>query len=56
MLPESGVGTQELYGGELAVQLLQAVADDLVAQMTFELNDKAVVAEAELGRRATRSW
>jgi len=32
------------------VQLLQAVADDLVAQVTFELDDKAVVPEAELGR------
>ena len=32
------------------MQLFQAVADDLVAQVTFQLDDKAVVTEAELGR------
>ena len=32
------------------MQLLQAVADDLVAQVAFELDDKAVVTETELGR------
>ena len=32
------------------MQLLQAVTDDLVAQVTFELDNKAIVTEAELGR------
>ena len=49
MLPEGGVGAEELHGSELAVQLFQAVSDDLVAQVSFELDDKAVVTEAQPG-------
>ncbi len=49
-LAEGRIRAQELHCGELAVQLLQAVANNLVVEMTFEFNDKAVVAKTKLGR------
>jgi hypothetical protein len=44
-----GVRTEELETRQAQVQLLQAVPDDLVSDVTFEVDDKAVVAEALLG-------
>ena len=49
-VPGRRIGAEELQPGQLLVQLLEAVADDLVGDVALEVDDEAVVAEPLLGR------
>ena len=48
--PGRGVGAEELDSGQPGVQVAEAVGDDLVGDVTLEVDDEAVVAERLLRR------
>ena len=56
VLAGGGVGAEELHVGLLEREVAEAVGHHLVGDVTLEVDEEAVVAEALLGGPATRAW